>query len=273
MLAEWHHAMASSAPHRLPPALSPALRCCTASQRGPGAGVHKQNGPAATCGPVQQSSEHLASALRASAPDPTVWVVCLRGLQTTDLMPGTPSMPAAVAAVADARRRCGATGVTGEWRRQAADGDETPAAGDAPALQPCARGSGRRRLRVRKARRPCTRPAAHWPGLRLLQADGCRAEPPPPAKSTKSISVLSHLLIRGRQCRCLFVPDACLCPPCVLTATTNGRHVPTLTTERPTTTPTAALPCLPCACLPVPASDPAPTPVDPLPRTAALTRP
>jgi hypothetical protein len=145
--------------------------------------VHKQNGPAATCGPVQssQSSEHLASALRASAPDPTVWLVCLRGLQTTDLMPGTPSMPAAVAAVADARRRRGATGVTGAWRRQAADRDQTPAAGDAPALQPCARGSGRGRLRVRRARRPCTRPAAHWPGVRLLQADGCRAEPPPPA--------------------------------------------------------------------------------------------
>jgi hypothetical protein len=84
--APWH-----SAPHREHAARPPALQCCTAPHRGPGAGVHKQTGRRRSA--VQSWSEHLASALRASAPDPTVWLVCLRGLQTSDLMPGTPPCP------------------------------------------------------------------------------------------------------------------------------------------------------------------------------------
>jgi hypothetical protein len=169
--APWH-----SAPHREHAARPPALRCCTAPHCGPGAGA---DGPAALCGPVVVGAFSECAEGERARPDSLARVSARPADERPDAWDS--SMPPAVAAVADARRLRGAPGVTGDGRRLAAERDETPAAGDAPAGQPCARGSGRGRLRVKRACRPCTRPAAHWPGLRLLQADGCRAEPPPPA--------------------------------------------------------------------------------------------
>jgi hypothetical protein len=194
-----------SAPHRPRLHHSTAMR---AAQRTAGRvleAAQEARGPAACRG--QSPSEHLASALRVSAPDPAVWFVCLRGRPDAWVL-----QAAAVAAVADAAAHHG--GATGAQRHTGGRSQRLHALGQRCAHPLAGAGVAAREGCVG----PVHAPDAHWPGQRLLQADGCAGqEPPPPATVTKSRSFPTPNSRSVSRCLCvLFVPDACLCLlPCI----------------------------------------------------------